>query len=394
MDISSDSTRCIFLLAGEASGDRIGADLMARLKDHPESGKLEFSGVGGAHMSAQGLVSLFPITDLSVMGMVDVVFRLPLLLWRVRQTIDHIIRTAPQLVVLIDSQVFSNLVAAGLKKRGFRSPILLYVSPTVWAYKPQRARKIAPLYDEVMAILPFEPEVMRSLGGPECSYVGHPAIQSYSCSGSDRGSRKSGRIILMPGSREGELRRHLPMFGKAAERLVAGFPGLEFAIITLPHLHDKISATCENWPFRVDVVSATEQREDWLSGAGLAICVAGTATLELAMARVPMVVSYVMDAAQKSVNRRLQVRRFSLPNLILEQDLVPELLMEKPDADLLAKRAADLLRDESGVQEQVDGFSLIYDSMKTGTPDFPRRDPAERVLFHLYGATLRQEGNP
>jgi len=367
----------IFILAGEASGDKIGADLIAGLN---QATKFYLVGVGGNNMQKQGLTSLFPITDLSVMGIVDVVARLPLLLWRVRQTINFIFKSNPQIVVLIDSQVFSNLVAKGLRKRGYKSPILLYVSPTVWAYKPQRAKKIKPLYDEVLAILPFEPAAMKSLNGPKCCYVGHPAIKNPS---NKTSMSNSNTIVLMPGSRDGELRRHLPMFGKTAEQLYHSNSELNFVIVTLPHLEKKIISATSNWAVPLKIITDSDQRTKYLNKACLAICVSGTVTIELAMAKVPMVVTYVMDTAQNNVNKSLQVKRFSLPNLILEHDLVPELLMEKPQTNLLTKEVKNLLDNPQNMREQFDGFSQILKKMQSGTSQFPRQNPIEIILAHI-----------
>ncbi len=331
-------------------------------------------------MQKQGLNSLFPITDLSVMGIVDVVARLPLLLWRVRQTVKFIIRSNPQIVVLIDSQVFSNLVAKGLKKSGYKSPILLYVGPTVWAYKPQRAQKIQPLYDEVLTILPFEPAAMKSLNGPKCSYVGHPAIKTPS---NKTSLSNSNTIVLMPGSRDGELRRHLPMFGKTAKQLMHSHSELNFIIVTLPHLKKKIISATKNWSVPLKIVTGSDQRTRYLNEAWLAICVSGTVTIELSLAQVPMVVAYVMDTAQNNFNKSLQVKRISLPNLILEQDLVPELLMEKPRPDLLTKEVKNLMENPQNMRKQFDGFSQILKKMQTGTSQFPRRDPVKIIMAHI-----------
>jgi len=367
----------LFVLAGEASGDKIGADLIGKLRTKV---KLNLFGIGGDNMIQQGLVSKFPITDLSVMGIVDVIFRLPLLLLRVRQTINFILQTQPDIVVLIDSQVFSNLVAKGLLKKRFKQPVLLYVSPSVWAYKPSRAKKIKPLYAEILAILPFEPAVLKSLGGPKCTYVGHPALQNFS---KKTPPQNSDTIILMPGSREGELRRHLPMFAKVVQNLHSSYPELKFSILTLPHLSKKIFAASKDWNAPVNIITRIKEREQELKRAKLAICVAGTATLELAMVKVPMVVCYVMDSAQRAVNKSLQVKRFSLPNLILEQDLLPDLLMESPDIDLLESKVLDLLNDQKNIDLQLLGFAKVMEKMEAGEEQYPRNDPAEIVLSHM-----------
>ncbi len=367
----------LFLLAGEASGDRIGADLIARLKQRMQ---LDLCGVGGAEMAGQGLKSLFPITNLSVMGYVDVVRRLPLLLWRVRQTIRFILAQRPDIVVLIDSQVFSNLVARGLKKKGFSSPILLYVGPTVWGYKPERAERIKNLYAEILAILPFEPAVMERLNGPRCRYVGHPAL-AIRPRDTGGGARKT--IVLMPGSRKGELKRHLPMFEKAATALSASDPGLKFIMPTLPHLVGELARKVSGWPLDVRLESNREKRDELLGQSRLAICVAGTATLELALANVPMVVCYVMDLGQRQVRKTIDLKHFSLPNLVLDEPLVPELLFEKPDPESITACARQLLEDEGARRRQQEGFARMRALMKAGTPAHPRRDPSDIILSHV-----------
>ena len=203
----------IFLVAGEPSGDRIGADLLKRLRIERQIVPL---GVGGPELEGEGLHSIFPMSDLSVMGLNDVLKRLPLLYMRMRQTAEAILRQNPDLVVLIDSQVFSQTVAQRVRKAGFRRPILLYVAPAVWAWKPERAPTLKPLYDEVLAVLPFEPAVMRKLDGPLTTYVGHPALGHTSLRPSQP---EKGPLLLLPGSRPGELRRHLPVMEVVATTL-------------------------------------------------------------------------------------------------------------------------------------------------------------------------------
>ncbi len=375
-----DPTRqvSLFILAGEASGDIIGADLIAKMRAQVS---LKLAGVGDSHMIESGLKSLFPATDLAVMGYVDVIMRLPLLLWRVRQTVRHILKTKPDIVVLIDSQVFSNLVARGLKKHGFGAPVLLYVAPTVWGYKPERARHIVPLYDEVLAILPFEPPIMKQLGGPKCRYVGHPALERLQ----PANNPDAARIILMPGSRTGELKRHLHMFKMVSERLSGSQPDLEFVLVTLPRHAASLTTKISNWKASIVVASTKEERAKAFASCRLAITVAGTATLELAVADIPMVVSYVMDVGQIQLKKKLDVKHFALPNLILDQPVVPELLFEKPDAERLFATTRQILANPDSLHKQKAGFARMRQKMKNGTDEYPRHNPATCVLSHLNG---------
>ena len=185
----------LFILAGEPSGDRIGADLVRRLRIHRP---VTLTGVGGDQLAGEGLGSLYPMSDLSVMGIQDVLRRAPLLLWRIRQTVNAILAATPDVVVLIDSQVFCQTVARQLRKRDYKGQIILYVAPSVWAYKPERASLLKPLYDEVLAVLPFEPAVMKRLDGPTTTYVGHPALEHTSLRPNQP---ERGPLLLLPGSR-------------------------------------------------------------------------------------------------------------------------------------------------------------------------------------------------
>lgn len=365
----------MFILAGEPSGDRIAADLVRRLKQRVP---LAFSGVGGSELQAEGLRSLFPMNDLAVMGISDVVLRLPLLLWRVEQTARAIRKAQPDIVVLVDSQDFSKLVARRLKSLGFAGPLILYVAPSVWARAPQRAAKLKPLFAEVLAVLPFEPAVMERLGGPQTSYVGHPALgERLNRTVIDRGP-----LILLPGSRDGELRRHMPLFQQVAERL-AGHAAVDGIVIpTLPSLQDRLEREVAGWAVPVRVVADRAARGELYDHAVMALAVSGTVTLELALAQVPTVVSYVMDGHQARFYARLGSPAVSLPNIILGRAAVPERVQAQPDADALTAAALDLLNNKKARQDQIAAFGELSNLMESGEDRFPRQDPADRVLAH------------
>ncbi|VAW16954.1 Lipid-A-disaccharide synthase [hydrothermal vent metagenome] len=372
----------LFVLAGEASGDLIGADLLTRLKARVD---LELTGVGGARMEEQGLKSLFDIKDLSVMGYVDVIASLGRLLWRLRQTVRAAILAKPDIVVLIDAQIFSAMLAKRLKKRGFTGPILLYVAPTVWVYKPERAKKILPLFDEVLAVLPFEVQKMMELGGPPTTYVGHPALCLVK---QNRHPSPGGPVALLPGSRSGELRRHLPMFAQLVDGLHAAHPDIEFFLPTLEHLEPYLKQQTATWAAPVQIVTNQQKRHELYGKTRLAVAVAGTATLELAFAGVPHVATYVMDRGQEIISKTLQFDHISLPNIILNEPLVPELLFAKADAKPLIATVSDLIANPDCLQRQIDGFIRLTKLMDKGEAGqgeagFARQDPAERVLAHL-----------
>lgn len=364
----------LFILAGEPSGDRIAADLVARLRS---TLTLELSGVGGDELAGQGLTSLYPMSDLAVMGITDVLLNLPRLLWRLEETARAILMANPDMVVLVDAQDFSRLLAARLRKRGYTGRLVLYVAPSVWARHPERAKRLAPLFDAVLAVLPFEPEAMNRLGGPPTNYVGHPALADAIASQTppDRGP-----LVLLPGSRNGELRRHLPVLAEMAADLSRHQAVTELVIPTLPRLRDRLVAETANWPAPVRVVETRAARREIYQQAIGAICVSGTVTLELALARVPMVVIYALDSHQSRAYAKLGRPQVSLPNIILGRPIVRE-FVAAPLLDEPAKSAMiDLLDNKKARQDQVQAFDELYRIMETGLPPHLREDPADRIL--------------
>lgn len=363
----------LFILAGEASGDRLAADLVAELA---RLRNVELAGVGGAELASQGLTSMFPMEELSVMGWADVLPRLPLLLWRARQVAQAIVRTSPDVVVLVDAQVFSAVVARAVRRRGARTRMILYVAPAVWAWKPERAAALNGLFDEVMAVLPFEPAVMAKLGGPPTTYVGHPAAARFQ---SRPAQPDTGPLMLLPGSREGELRRHLPIMRSVAERFarherVAGF------VLPTPAVHrQRLKAETATWPVPVEIVSGEAAKHRAFGEAIAAVAVTGTVTLELGLAGVPMVTTYVGDRGQAKRWARYAAKFASLPNILLNRPLVPEIIGLEPDAGAVGDALAELLA-VGGLTEQLDGFDDMRRLMEQGAPDAPPVEPAVRVL--------------
>lgn len=340
---------------------------------------LEVTGVGGPELVAEGLRSLFPMSDLAVMGWSDVLRRLPLLLWRVRQVAAAIIRSRPDIVVLIDSQVFSKAVAQHVRKAGLAMPILLYVAPTVWAWRPERAPALRGLFDEVLSILPFEPQVMAQLGGPETHFVGHPAVARFP---GRPAIPERGPLLLLPGSRLGELRRHLPLMRAAVEQFRDHPRVTGFAIPTLESLAPVLRKEVADWPAPISLVTGEERRKAW--GAAIAaFAVSGTVTLELAMSRIPLVVTYVADPHQaRNYDKLGRSVTLALPSIILGRNAVPELQLRsnKPPHDLSALRA--LLDDPAPANAQLAAFDEVRTLMQEGAPEAPLVDVADRVLAH------------
>lgn len=365
------------MLAGEASGDRIGADLVRRLRSRTS---VELSGVGGSELIGEGLSSMFRMSDLSVMGWSDVLVRLPLLLWRARQVAEAIVRSKPDVVVLINSQVFVRVVAEKVRKAGVKLPMLLYVAPAVWAWAPERAAKLKPLFDEVLAVLPFEPKVMAELDGPPTSYVGHPALTRQPMR---EAQPQRGPLLLLPGSRVGELKRHMGLMRAAVDAL-RGHPKVSgFVLPTLSGLKERLTAEIAGWPVPVEVVTGAARGGAFEEAVG-AFAVSGTVTLELAMAGVPIVATYVGDRGQAKRYAKLDTPPMvALPNVIAGRYVVPELLFpSEVDLAVVGPTLRGLLDEPGAITEQLEGFREIRALMQKGAPEAPLVDPAERVLAH------------
>jgi lipid-A-disaccharide synthase len=367
----------LFIVAGEPSGDRIGADLVKRLRVHRP---VALSGVGGAELEGEGLKPLFPMSDLSVMGLSDVLKRLPLLLRRIRQTAEAIVADKPDLVVLIDSQEFSRQVATRVRQAGYTGRMMLYVAPSVWAWKPERAPALAPLFDEVLAVLPFEPEVMKRLGGPATTYVGHPALARSHFRDIQP---ESGPLLLLPGSRRGELRRHLPLLQKIAEGFEKHPSVTGFVLPTLKSVEPIVLEAISGWKVPVFVTSTAEGRHTAYAEAVAAAAVSGTITLELALAGIPMVITYIGELVQAIYWRRYPGKYVGLPNILAGRELAPEILQLTRNPARLVTAMADLLADRGAQERQREGFARVRTLLGKGVAGAPLVDAAERVIANL-----------
>lgn len=346
----------IFLVAGEPSGDALGARLMAALK-RATGGRVRFAGVGGERMAGEGLTSLFPLTDIAVMGFTEVVPRLPVIFRRLRETADAIWAQHPAAVVTIDAPSFGLRIADRVRASGV--PLIHYVAPQLWAWRPSRARKLAGRVDRLLALLPFEPEFFGRLG-VTCTYVGHPVIEGAAAPGS--GSRFRQRygvaadspiVLVLPGSRIGLARRMLPLFQAAVGRLATRHPALHAVLPTVAGTDAFVRAATAGWQLPHTVVSSLEERRDAIAAAGVALSISGTATLELAVAGVPMVVGYRVGRLTELLARRMiEVPYVAMPNLILGCGAVPELLQDQCTPDALATQLDTLLRD--GAAQRAD----------------------------------------
>ncbi|HVM81700.1 MAG TPA: lipid-A-disaccharide synthase [Stellaceae bacterium] len=350
----------IFLIAGEPSGDVLGARLMAALRERTH-GAVRFAGVGGENMEAAGLESLVPISDLAVMGVAEVLPRARRIFRRVAETVAAVRRLQPDAVVTIDSSGFTWRVAQRLRRRGERLPLIHYVAPMVWAWRPGRARRMARWYDHLMTLLPFEPPYFEKVG-LSTSYVGHPVVECGADAGDGAAFRRRHAIdpeatviAVLPGSRRGEIDRLIPIFRGAIVRLKHRYADMHVVIPTVSTVFADVSAAVKDWPVPAIVLRGTEAKYDAFAASNAALAASGTVTLELALAGVPMVVAYRVNPATHAILRRLvKVRYANLINLILDRPAIPELLQKACTPERLATELARLLDDRRARERQLE----------------------------------------
>ncbi|MDR3498428.1 MAG: lipid-A-disaccharide synthase [Parvibaculum sp.] len=323
----------IMLLAGEPSGDALGGELMEALKSLT-GGAVQITGAGGPNMIAQGLASIFPLSDTSVMGPREVIPRLPLIFRRVRETADFALAHKPDVLVIIDSPDFTHMVAKRVAKRAPEIPIANYVSPSVWAWRRGRARAMAKYIKRVLALLPFEADFFRAEANLDCVYVGHPAIERIPEPGSGALFRErhglsadTPMLLVLPGSRTNEVKRLISVFGETAALLAKEDPRLRFFIPTVPHVRHLVEAAVKKWPVPVELIDSESEKREAFDAATAALAASGTVSLELGLARVPMVIAYKIDPiAAWVVSGLLKVPSVVVVNLILDRPSVREFL--------------------------------------------------------------------
>ena len=331
----TDGVLKVGVIAGEVSGDLLGGDLIAALRaSYP--GRIELVGVGGEALERQGLTSLFDFSELSIMGISQVLKRLPSLLRRIRQTADALIAARPDVLVIIDSPDFTHRVAKRVRKALPDLPVVNYVCPSVWAWKEERAPRMRGYVDHVLALLPFEPAVMERLHGPKTTYVGHrltgdPDIQRVRAARFARTDRAPGEraCLLLPGSRSTEINRLLPIFGDMAKELSARNPGIRFLLPTVPRQEALVRQLTADWPVKPHITASTEEKWQAFAEADAAVAASGTVILELALARVPVLSTYRFDWLANFVVKKLKVWTAAIPNIIADYVVVPEYLNEQ-----------------------------------------------------------------
>ncbi len=377
--------RDIFLVAGEKSGDELGYKLMRALRA-AAGGELRLRGVGGEAMEREGLRSLFPQSDIAVMGFLPVIARLPTLLRRIAQTAEAVIADPPDVLVIIDSPDFTHRVARRVRARLPHLPIVDYVSPTVWAWRPGRARKMRAYVDHVLALLPFEPEVHARLGGPPTSYVGHPSIERLADfrPGVEEAQARAAippTVLLLPGSRRSEIGRLLALFGETAARIEALSGPVDFVLPAVTHLEGAIREGVARWRKPPRIVLGEAEKLAAFRRARAALAASGTVSLELALAGVPMVVAYRVSKIEETIVRALATApSVVLPNLILGENVVPEFLQKAASPRALASAVTTLLPDGPVREAQVSALARLDAVMRLEDGDTPSARAARIVL--------------
>jgi lipid-A-disaccharide synthase len=373
----------IFLIATEESGDRLGAALMRALRERTD-GRISFAGVGGHGIEGEGIRSLFPIDDLAIVGIDAVIAKLPMILRRIRETAAAVIAANPDVLVIIDSPDFTHRVARKVRTAAPRIRIVDYVSPSVWAWRPGRAKAMRRYIDHVLALLPFEPEAHARLGGPPCTYVGHPVTEIASrlrpnAQEQARRDSKPPTVLVLPGSRGGEVRRMLPVFGEAVH-LAAKTALFDVVLPTVPHLVERITKATAGWQIRPRIV--VDQEEKWAAFriARAALAASGTVTLELAVAGVPAIVAYKISLLEEVVARlMIWTPTIVLANLVLGENIMPEFLQRDATPEKLAAELASILEPSVERQRQLAAFAKFDAVMGIGR-QAPANLAAEIVL--------------
>jgi lipid-A-disaccharide synthase len=367
LESHSDRPLRIFIVTGEPSGDALAASCIDALRERLAPREIVLSGVGGDMLAQRGLTSLFPQQDMAVMGVAAVVQRLPLLLKRIRQTIRAALEVAPDLILTVDSPDFCFRVTKAVRKKSPLMPVVHWVCPSVWAWRPGRARKMQAHIDHVLCLLPFEPNELVTLQGPLGHYVGHPLIEQLDVLRPQtadevnfRADAENPVILILPGSRRSEVTRLMDVFGTAVADIHAALPNARFILPAVGHVRPSIEAAIASWSVPVEIVHGTAAKLAAFRQARVALAASGTVTLELALSAVPTVAAYRVANWEAAIARRLvRVSSAILPNLILGRNIVPEFIQEDCTAPALVQAVLSAVAEGSARQVQLEGFAQL-----------------------------------
>jgi len=353
----------VYFVVGEESGDALGDKLLSAFEK--QSQPVEAMGLAGTKMQAKGVNTLFDISELSVMGISAVAKKLPSLLRRIRQTVNDIIDKKPDVLLLIDSPEFSYRVAKKVRKKLPQVKIIKYVAPSVWAWRPGRAKKIKSYIDHVMAILPFEPDLLKELGGPDATYVGHPLaaeIPEIDIKTKEKCADLP-RLLILPGSRRGELKLMLPIIKETIEILHNRGNKFSLTLPAVDKLKKEISDDVKSWNIKPKLVTGELAKKEAFKEADLALATSGTVILELALYKVPMISIYKLDRVMMQIRHLITAWTTALPNLIADYPVVPEKLNENTHPEHLARMLERLMLPGEERNVQLKGFETIVEKL-------------------------------
>ncbi len=387
----------IFIIAGEPSGDLLGGRLMAALERH--SGKeVSFEGVGGELMTSNGLNSVFPMAEISVMGLAEILPRIFNLRRRIRETAAAIEKFSPDVLLTIDSPGFCFAVLKRLKSNPDTKRIH-YVAPSVWAWRPERVHKFTREFDHLLTLLPFEPAYFEPVGLPS-TFVGHAVIESKLSGADGVGFRKRYGIgkdvpllCVLPGSRLGEVKRHMAPFRSAVQLLKKQFPSLRICILTIPVLSKEINSVVRSWHDEVLVVEREKEKFDAMAASNVAVAASGTVALELALARVPAVIAYRVNWVTALIAKALIKTPYAnLVNILLNREAVPEFIQSKCTGGQLASALEDLLKNELVYQAQQLAADDAIKLLKAGD-ELPSEVAAKSILTIAHRGEEKEGAN-
>ena len=383
----SDEGPLIYLIAGEPSGDQLGARLMRALRAET-GGKVRFAGVGGQQMAAEGLESLFPIDELAVMGIVEIIPKIPMVYRRVKRIVRAVRALRPDALVTIDSPSFSLEVSERLKGADF--PLIHYVAPSVWAWKAWRAKHIAKFLDHLLALLPFEPPYFQR-HGLATTVVGHPVVEARNVATDPVAFRQrhglpedAPLVCVLPGSRRGEVKRHEPVFREALGLLAVRFPGLRAVTPTVPTVADRVSELAADWPVPALVLRAPAEKYQAFAACDAAMAVSGTVSVELCVAGLPSVACYRVGEMTAVIARMLLgIAHASIVNMTVGREVQPELLQDELRPETVAAWLERFMTDPAAAAQHR--ASCAEAAALLGAGDATPSEKAARTVLSLLG---------
>lgn len=373
----------VYIVVGEPSGDQLAAHLVSALRE-ATGGRVRFAGLAGDRMQALGLASLFPIRELALMA-AELVPRLPKLIGRLNQTVRDIARARPDVVITVDAQTFSEFVRARCRKLGV--PLVQYVAPTVWAWRPGRAKKLAQHADLLLSVFPFEPPYFEP-HGLKTVYVGHAAAEAAGRRGDRAGLRarlgiapEAPVLCALPGSRRGEVSRLLPIFRETIALLAPRRQGLVAVVPTVPLVAEAVRAAVRDWAVPAHVLEGPEEKYDAFAAADVALAASGTVTTETTFARLPTVVVYRIKPLSAALARRmLRIKYASAVNLVMDRDVLPEYIQETCKPGLIALALERFLTEPAERAAHLAGMEAAIGRLSGPGGERPSRVAARAVL--------------